>query len=211
MSCTSDEGARLPEDQLPIDHGGRRYWCHVVVDTQMVPGASRPPASCRVDRAAVRTLSDRAAGSVRPAVTVTTVSALAAFPPPRSFASRGSGAERTRYRVRARLVSATRGPASELRLVLADRATNETIAVIFPAAACTAGAAPSSRRSIASARAAFTDSCGAVTPGAPVRLAGMATVSGVGFFARSRPASGNGFALAPALSFSADDCRRVGG
>ena len=46
MSCASDPKARLPEDQLPIDHRGVRYWCHVVVDQQMTPkGVARTGTS----------------------------------------------------------------------------------------------------------------------------------------------------------------------
>jgi hypothetical protein len=131
MSCASDPAARLPEDQLPIDHGGVRYWCHVVVDRQMTPRPARAPAACRVDRGALRTLSDTAAARVRPTVTVTTVSSLAALPRPGSVAGRASGAERTRYRLRGRLVSATVGPAAELRVVLADPDGEATIAVVF--------------------------------------------------------------------------------
>jgi hypothetical protein len=108
-------------------------------------------------------------------------------------------------------VSATSGPAAELRVVLADHATEAAITVILPAAACTVEAAASHRRLMASARAAFTDSCGPVRAGASVRLVGTATVLGVGFFARSRTEANDGFALAPVLRFSASGCRQAGG
>ena len=41
MSCTSSAAKRLPEDQLPVDWLGIRYWCHVVTDTGMGGGTPR--------------------------------------------------------------------------------------------------------------------------------------------------------------------------
>ena len=44
MSCTSSAAKRLPEDQLPVDWRGIRYWCHVVTDTGMGGGTARGQA-----------------------------------------------------------------------------------------------------------------------------------------------------------------------
>ena len=207
MSCASDPAARLPEDQLPIDHRGVRYWCHVVVDEQMTPrGSSRQPASCLVARGAVRTLTDGAAPRVRPRPTETSIASLASLRPPRTFATRASGAERTRYRVRARLVNAVTAADGELRVVLADPAGGRTITASFPAARCTLGAPAGMRQEMAAARSAFASACGSIGS-RRVALRGTATVVGVGFFARSsRP--GNGFGLAPVLHLAAARCAR---
>jgi hypothetical protein len=208
MSCTSDPRDRLPEDQLPVDHRGVRYWCHVVVDQGMTTpgGAPKPPSSgCGGDRPAVRTLSDPAAADVRPAATKTSLSVLASLRRPATFARRGSGAEKTRYLVRARLVSAALGSGGELVPVVG--AGEHRIAAHFPAAACTGGASRELRSAMQNARTAVERACGAVRQGRSVRLRGAVTITGVGFFSTSR-AEGNGFGLAPVLRFSTGACRR---
>src|SRR5215216_114163 len=159
MSCTSDPRQRLPEDQLPVDYRGIRYWCHVVVDQGMTTpgGGSKLPSSCGTDRGAVRTLSDPAADEVRPAVTRTTVPVLASLRRPGTFSRRGSGAEKTRYLVRAGLVSASLAASGELLLVVGD--AKRKIVGRFPAAACTGGAAAELRSEMLTARAAIERAC----------------------------------------------------
>ena len=199
MSCTSQLVRRLPEDQLPIEHRGVRYWCHVVTDQQMTPR----PGSCTADRGSVRTLSDRRAGEVRPRVTATTVARLAALSRPATLGARGEGAESTRYRVRAQLVRGFTGQAGELRVVLADPADGSSIEARFPAAACTLRAHAADRRAIAAARRELLERFPALATGRPQRLHGTATVVGVGFFAPAGRAGENGFALAPVLGLAA--------
>jgi hypothetical protein len=210
MSCTSDPAQRLPEDQMPIVDRGVRYWCHVVTDQGMTPGGSQGRSRrARAIEQAVRTLSDRRAASVRPRVTETTVARLAALPRPSTPAARGRGAESTRYRVAGTLVSAIRGRAGELRLVLADPGGHGWIAVRLPAARCTGSATPAGRAAMALARASVLRSCGALPAGRTVRLGGSATVTGIGFFAAQPEGGSNGFALAPVLRFAASRCARV--
>ena len=199
LSCASDPSQRRPEDQTPIEHRGVKYWCHVVTDLQMTPRAG----SCTADRGSVRALSDNRADAVRPRVTATTVARLVALPRPARLGARGEGAESTRYRVRARLVRGSTGPAGELRVVLADPAGGASLEARFPAQACTMRAHDAERRAIAAARAQLLRRFPALRAGRPQQLHGTATVVGVGFFAPAGRVSPNGLALAPVLAFAA--------
>ena len=122
-------------------------------------------------------------------------------------------AERRLYRVRARLVGAQVGQGGEIELVLADLRNGATITAGLPDEQCTRSAPSPRRASMASARAAFLQRCGAVSGASLVRLRGVVTVTGVGFFAPAGAAdvARNGFGLKPVLRFAAGSCARAHG
>src|SRR5262249_54918577 len=136
MSCTSHDDQRLPEDQIPVDYHGVRYWCHVVTDTGMGGGSSQP--SCKSDRAALATLRDGAASRVRLSAVARTVRQLRTVRlGGATSARRGAGAERTLYRLRARLLHARLWNNTEWLVTLGDLSTGATVVAGFPAQACT--------------------------------------------------------------------------
>jgi len=215
MSCTSHEDQRLPEDQIPVDWQGVRYWCHVVTDTGMGGGGSPPKSqpSCKSDRAAVATLRDDAASRLRLNAVTRTVRQLQSMQLGGSTsARRGFGPERTLYRLRARVLAARLENRSEWLVTLGDLSTGATVVVGFPAPICTAGAPSTLRGRMASARTALVQACGLARVDSQVRLDGTATLEGVGFVPSrgSAGASGVHLALRPVLAFSSGSCRRAG-
>ena len=210
MSCTSSEARRLPEDQFPVEWRGVHYWCHVVTDTGM--GGGTPPVvkpSCKADRAAVATMRDGTAADVRLAAVTTTVRRLARLRlAGSSTGERGSGAERTLYRLDARLVGARLVNRSEWDVVLRDLSTGATLVAGFPERDCTSGADADVRAKMASARAALVRACGLGNVSSAVALRGKAAIEAVGFVP-SRGTAGAGpvrLELRPVLSFAADSC-----
>jgi len=117
---------------------------------------------CGVERWAVKTLTDPAAGEVNFTVRTTTVLALTQRDVPVVNATpRLAGVETTTFRVRARLVGYKREDDSDIHLVIADpRRKAATMIVEFPNAGCTLNSAGTARRAMGQARAALVAACG---------------------------------------------------
>jgi hypothetical protein len=176
------------------------------------PGAFRWP---------VKTMTDRGArgswASARPKLTTIHALAHRAGRPRRLTAStpRQPGAERTIFRVRARLVAARASDSSsgdgDIRLVIADPTTGETMVAAFPDPNCAPASHSPKRSQITIARVSFIARCQFPPLGRYANLHGMATITGAGFWAvkgSGRGAAANGIELHPVLGFAGPGCTR---
>lgn len=228
MSCTSDPAQRLPEDQTPVDYGGVRYYCHVVVDQGMTPpgtttgtgttttpakttpaappvgtsGSGSGAAACGGPRAPVATLSDPGAAGVATSVTATSIAHLQGLRAPASLGTARSAAERRRYRVLGRIRS-VRLVGGTWTLTVADPRSSATITAAFPSSACLSAAPGAVRSQATAARRALVSSCRLSGRSGTVTRHGIADVTGVGFF-RTRTSR---LALAPAVAVAGLACR----
>jgi hypothetical protein len=176
------------------------------------PGAFRWP---------VKTIADPAArgswASARPKLTTIHALVHRAGRPRRLTAStpRQPGAERTIFRVRARLVAARASDSSfgdgDIRLVIADPTTGETLVAAFPDPNCAPASHSPKRSQMTLARVSFIGRCQFPPLGRYASLHGTATITGVGFWAvkgSGRGASANGIELHPVLGFTGPGCTR---
>lgn len=138
-----------------------------------------------------------------------TVRSLRARRPPRHRGIRVLGVETTTYRVQASLVEWKHQGDGDVHLVIADpRNVNETMIVEFPDQACLQHSRK--REAMVAARSALISACGTPRRTFFQRLAGTATVTGVGFFDGVHGQPGvapNGIELHPVLGFAAVGCR----
>jgi hypothetical protein len=116
------------------------------------------------------------------------------------------------FRVRARLVEAeardsTRGD-GDIRLVIADPRTGETMIAALPDPTCAPASRSPKRRQMDLARVTFIARCQFPPLGRYGRLSGTATITGVGFFSaqRLKPSAPNGIELHPVLAFASARC-----
>ena len=171
------------------------------------PGAFRWP---------VKTMTDPSSrerwASARPVATTIHALVRRSDRPRRLRAStpRQRGAERTIFRVRARLVAAkatdsgSRAGDGDIQLAIADPATGETMMVAFPDPNCAPTSRSPKRSQMSRARVFFIARCQFPPLGRFTTLHGTATITGVGFYAQKRRArwsAPNGIELHPVLSF----------
>lgn len=177
---------------------------------------------CAVFRWDVKTMTDPGAAQVNLTPTDTTVHALVHLPwtkvvpthLPRAGEATFAPVELTTYRIQAKLdgwkIAADDG---DIHLVVRDPTTDESMIVEFPDPKCTTKASTVDRKPMTAARHAVETDC----PGATLRtsfhkLAGEATITGVGFFDKKHNQTGvalNGIELHPALSFASTDCTQA--
>jgi hypothetical protein len=181
-----------------------------------LPRTSAGTAGCGFERWPVKTLADALGRRLALSpVHSTTIPALAALPVAQGGqATRGAGAERRVYRVRALLTAASVEADSDVHLALADPFTGRTMIAEIPAPACTRGATPADRALMTHARAAFVRACGDPGAGGFTVYAAMTavTVTGVGFFDfkhHQRGVAAKGIELHPVIRFSAPHCIRA--
>lgn len=175
---------------------------------------------CGVFRWAVKTLTDPKAGAIDPSPADTTVHQLVSLPTSIKVPDLGRGGdgppftpvELKTYRITANLggwkISVDDG---DIHLVVHDPTTDESMIVEFPDPACTTAASGTGRAEMTGARQAIETSC----PGNHLttsfhKLAGEATITGVGFFDKMHRQTGlakNGIELHPALGFQSAACR----
>jgi hypothetical protein len=171
----------------------------------------------------VKTMTDRSAtgswASARPKNTTVHALVHRTDRPQRLRAStpRQRGAERTIFRVRARLVAAeatdsnTRVGDGDIRLVIGDPRTGETMVVALPDPNCAPASHSSKRARMEQARVIFIARCRFPPLGRFAPLHGTATITGVGFYAEKRAGTGaakNGIELHPVFGFSGAGCSR---
>ena len=180
--------------------------CAATTATSKDVKAHAPLVGCGGPRARVKTLTDALAGKVSTTPKETTVAALRRLRVPRGLTRRSprqQGAERTTYKVQARMVETALEKDGDIRLVILDPKTKGKLAAEFPAPGCTRDASAENRTRMRSARRALIAACGM-----PARtgseVGGNAAITGVGFFERGDGAdreSRNGFELHPVLGF----------
>jgi hypothetical protein len=174
---------------------------------------------CGRERWNVKTLLDPAARKISFSPRWTTVEAMRAFPRPSHIGPRTA---RTRpfefrtYALRATLVKIRRTRNLDLLLVIRGKTRRSTMLVGFPDThACLEDTAGQRGGDIHSATDSVIADCGPAFPSNRwQKLAGTATMTGVGFFdVRHATATDgqapNGFRLHPALSFRATNCRNA--
>ena len=184
-------------------------------------GASRAARCPGTFRWPVKTMTDPAArgswASARPKVTTIHALVHRTDRPHRLTGStpRQAGAERTIFRVRARLVaseaSASPSGDGDIRLVIADPTTGETMVVAFPDPNCAPASHSPKRSQMSMARVFFIARCQFPPLGRYASLRGTATITGVGFWAakgNGHGAAPNGIELHPALGFTGPGCTR---
>jgi hypothetical protein len=164
---------------------------------------------CGIERWAVKTLTDAGAHSVVFRPRPSTVDALRGLPNPGAgFATpRIRGPETTTYRIAVRLLYMKRELDRDVHLVVASPRTGRTMIVELPSSTCTRGAV--ARYAMARARASLVKACGPPT-GSWRRIAGGATITGVGFFDvlhGQRGVAPNGIELHPVVAFGVTRCR----
>ena len=174
--------------------------------------ATHSVEACGIERWPVKTLTDSRGRFVDFRARRTTVAALRRLPAPATLGRRIRGVETTVYRVRVRLLAFKLEADDDIHLVIADPQTGGTMIAESPAPACTRGAAPVARRMMARGRASILRACG--TPPAVFydTLAGLATITGVGFFDfphGQRGVAPNAIELHPVLGFRAVGCGRA--
>ncbi len=172
-----------------------------------LPGA-RVEGSCGVQRWSVKTLSDADAERVDFTPVTATVAELTALPVPAALPpdSRVAPVELKTYTVTAELVEAKLEADSDMHLVIADLHDADTTMIVeFPAAPdCTLGADPQLVSQLQAARAAFVAAFGVPPSHRFMPLAGIAQITGVGFFDvihAQRGVAPNGTELHPVLRF----------
>ncbi len=164
--------------------GRRTYWCH---GSGTSVGGAQPAASsgvaCGVERWAVKTLTDAGARSIHFGPRPTTIAALRRLHPPGELGTGRIGpVEKTTYRVRARLVAFKLEEDSDIHLVIADPHTGGTMIAEFPASFCVGSTAPSTAKAEMKAARAAILRCGAAPRDRFAPLAGLVTITGVGFW-----------------------------
>lgn len=163
-------------------------------------------AKCGIERWPVKTLADPDATQIGSTVRTTTVDALTRLPVTIGIGgARGVGAERTRFRVHAKLVGIKTESDTDFHLVIADPKTGAQMIVEFPNQTCTNGAPANLRKRMEKARAAVQTACGFAPSSTFRHLSGNVTVIGVAFFDFLHRQTGhapNGIELHPVLSFS---------
>jgi hypothetical protein len=166
---------------------------------------------CGGGRSEVKTMSDSRAHLVSDRPRETSIAALRRLPAPRRLTAkspRRPGAERTTYRVQARLVEMTLEKDGDVILVVLDAKTNGKLVTEFPAGRCTRRASKRDRKLMRNARAALIAACGQPSR-STTEVGGSVTITGVGFF---EPGDGvprespNGFELHPVLAFRGSRC-----
>ena len=185
------------------------------------PQASRVARCPGAFRWPVKTLTDPAAraswASARPKATTIHALVHRRDRPRRLTATtpRQRGAERTIFRVRARLVAARASDSAtgdgDIRLVIADPTTGETMVAAFPDPNCAPASHSPKRSQMTMARVSFIARCQFPPLGRYATLHGTATVTGVGFYAgkgNGRGAAPNGIELHPVLAFTGRGCTR---
>jgi hypothetical protein len=184
-------------------------------------GASRAARCPGTFRWPVKTMTDPAArgswASARPKATTIHALVHRRDRPRRLTAStpRQRGAEGTIFRVQARLVAARASDSSsgdgDIRLVIADPTTDETMVAAFPDPNCAPASHSPKRSQMTIARVSFIARCQFPPLGRYAPLHGTATVTGVGFYAakgNGRGAAPNGIELHPVLGFTGPGCTR---
>lgn len=161
---------------------------------------------CGIERWPVKTLADPAEPTVRFTARSSSVSALTRLPVTVGIGgARGVGAERTTYRVKAKLVGVKTESDRDFHVVISDPKTHATMIVEFPNQSCTNGAPAAKRAAMEKARTTFLAACG-ITPSSSFRkLSGTVTMTGVAFFDFLHRQTGhapNGVELHPVLKFS---------
>jgi hypothetical protein len=178
----------------------------------------RPVAGtqCGVWRWNTKVLADPAAARIEQEPLIKTVRELVGLRPPRTLQrERIAPVEFSTYTIEARLIEYKLEEDSDLHLVVGDPKTGATMIVEFPADGCTQGAAPADQEKMSRARTAFLRACGLPKTSDPrshvfTKLAGTATITGVGFFDFVHGQTGvapNGIELHPALEFHSTHCR----
>jgi hypothetical protein len=170
----------------------------------------------------VKTLSDEpiASTGITWKSKLMTVAALGALPKPNVKLTiksinvpRQPGPERKTYRVRATLVKMKKEDDGDVHLVIADPGTaGKRMVVEFPDPNCDGAMKSKKRTSMASARKALRDHCGA--PPSSFKkgmLSGTATVKGVGFFdfLHAGDQAENGIELHPVVGVWKIECVRL--
>jgi hypothetical protein len=210
----------------------RRLLTALVVGGSVAVGPGRPQAPLGVSRAArcpgtfrwpVKTMTDPASrgswASARPKVTTIHALVHRTDRPRRLTAStpRQQGTERTIFRVHARLVAARASDSNsaagdgDIRLVIADPTTGETMVAAFPDPNCAPASHSPKRSQMTTARVSFIARCQFPPLGRFASLHGTATITGVGFYAakgNGRGAAANGIELHPVLGFTGPGCTR---
>ena len=175
------------------------------------PDNRSAPAACGGGRSAVKTLSDARAHLVTKRPRATSIAALRRLRRPTRLnqtSARRPGAERTTYRVRARLVEMTLETDGDVILIVLDPKTKGKLATEFPARSCTRGASKRHRKLMQNARAALIAACGQPSH-STTEVGGTVTLTGVGFFEPGDDVpreSPNGFELHPVLGLSVSRC-----
>ena len=162
-------------DTQAIFYDGLRYQCHRA-------GGTKTPV-CGVERCAVKTLSDPSAPQVDLVPRVASVHGLRALAAPPNLGARLPGVEMHALRIHVRLLWSKLENDSDIHLIVADPHTGQTMIVELPR---------------------FVRACGAPSRSF-TRLAGVATIDGVGFFDflhGQRGVAPNGIELHPALRFT---------
>jgi hypothetical protein len=177
----------------------------------------RNSAPCGRERWNVKTLVDPAARKIDYAARRATVEELRELPRPPAIAPTAARARPFEFRtyvLRAGLVKVRRSKSLDLLLVIRGRDPSSTMLVAFPDThACLEVAAGPRGGEIHSATDSLIADCGPAFPSQRwQKLAGTATITGVGFFdlRHAKPTDGeapNGFRLHPALRFRAANCR----
>ena len=182
--------------------------------TGIRPASTPAAAACGLTRWGVKTLSDSAAGSVDLTPRATTIDELGRVPAPTitEKTPRLHGIETSTFRVEARLVAERRQRDHDIHLIVADPATGRTMITEFPDPSCTGPAQSAQRTSMAAARTELEHACGPAPAGRFRRLAGTATLSGVGFLDEPHHppqpgAAPNSIELHPVLGLTDVSCR----
>ena len=165
-----------------------------------------PIAGCGAYRWPVKTLADPDAPHVHLTPKPTTIARLRRLTVVIGIeGTRGLGTERTTFRVHARLLEFKLEPDDDIHLVIADPRSRGTMIAEFPASVCTHGALPGTRTKMQKARVALIHACGFPPNTQYHRVAGTATIDGVGFFDVIHGQAGvapNGIELHPVLRFA---------
>jgi hypothetical protein len=147
----------------------------------------------------------------------TTIEELRQLPLPTATGRTGRlrGVETATFRIRARLVAERRQGDRDIHLLVADPTTNGTMITELPDARCFGPAQSAQRNAMATARAELERACGPAPFGRLRRLAGSATVTGVGFHDEPHHPRQPGVApddveLHPVLALTGLTCRSLG-
>jgi hypothetical protein len=177
-------------------------------------GAMTAGPVCGLTRWSVKTLSDPAAGSVVLTPRPATVAGLDGLPASTitPITPRVAGVETTTYRVEVRLVAERLQQDHDIHLIVADPTTKRTMITEFPDPTCRGSAQSAQRAQMTASRAALERACGPAPSGVFRRLAGIATLTGVGFLDEPHHppqpgAAPNSIELHPVLAFASPHCR----
>jgi hypothetical protein len=192
----------------------------VLSGTPAATAKSASGRSCGFWRWSQKTLSDSAAARVDYHPLSRKITYLRRLSPPSDvftwgpYKSRTYGVERHTYRIKAKLVGATRESDSDIHLVVAaPAAPSKTMIIEFPDTACSGAVRSAHRSAMKTARSRFLADCGSIGSGF-TRLAGTATITGVGFWDDVHGQTGvapNGLELHPVLAYAGSCSRATGG